>query len=138
MNYLLILLIVAVAAYLLLMIRSELKHRKRKKSRISKTLADFTAEFEDLEIANAKAIELVYGDLEKLVGYPVSIEDDLEQTLGLLPEDFEDSLEKRARTLGVENIWESPYTQRFPLRTVGDYVLFLDEILKGEARQRGN
>ena len=138
MNILLILFFVAVAAYLLLMIRSALKHRKLKKSRKSKTLADFTAEFEDLEIANAKAIELVYEDLEKLVGLPVSIEDDLEQTLGLLPEDFEDSLEKRARSLGVGNVWESPYTQRFPLRTVGDYVLFLDEILKGEARQGAN
>ena len=130
MNYLLILLIVAVAAYILLMIRSALKERRLKKSRKSKTLADFTAEFEELEIANSKAIEIVYEDLEKLVGFPVSIEDDLEQTLGLLPEDLEDSLEKRARILGVENIWESPYTKRFPLRTTLDYVLLIDEILR--------
>ena len=130
MDYLLIFLVIAVVAYLLLMIRSGLKLQRLKKSRKSRTLADFTAEFEDMEIVNPKAIEMVYEDLEKLVGYPVSIEDDLEQTLGLLPEDFEASLERRARSLGVKNIWESSYTQRFPLRTTLDYVLFLDEILR--------
>ena len=132
MNYLLILLVVCVIAYLLLMIRSALKYLRLKKSRKFRTLADFTEEFENLEIANSKAIELVYNDLEKLVGFPVSIEDDLEQTLGLLPEDFEASLEKRARTLGVENIFESPFTKRFPLRTTRDYVFLIDEILRRE------
>ena len=130
MNYLLILFFAGVIAYLLVMILSALKHLRLKKSRKSRTLEDFTAEFEDLGIVNSKAIELVYQDLEKLVGFSISIEDDLEKTLGLLPEDFEASLERRARSLGVENIWESPYTKRFPLRTTRDYVLLLDEILR--------
>jgi len=129
----LILVIALVVAYIFFMFRTALNQRVMIKARRSRTLADFLAEFEESNAANLKAIEFAYEDLEKLVGYSVKKTDELESALGLLPEDFESVLEERSRSLGVENIYRSQYARRFPLLTVGDYVLLLDEILKNES-----
>lgn len=116
----LILVIALVVAYIFFMFRTALNQRVMIKARRSRTLADFLAEFEESNAANLKAIEFAYEDLEKLVGYSVKKTDELESTLGLLPEDFESVLEQRSRSLGVENIYRSQYARRFPLLTVGD------------------
>lgn len=103
--------------------------RKVALGRANVTLASFIDEFTGID-CNARAIRAAYGDVTKLCGHGVFRKDELERTLGIDPEDFQDVFDKRCKQLGVADVWKSPYAKLFPLKTVEDYVRFLSEVMK--------
>lgn len=80
------------------------------------------------------AVEAAYADLSALSGLPIQRKDELEKTLGLLPEDFEAVLEKRCRSLGGNDVRKSPHVSRFPLKTAEDYVEFLSVVMEAQRK----
>ena len=130
MNYLLLIFLTVFSVFLLLMLRSLYHQQRLRLSRKSWSFEDFESEYSQSDGMSKLAIQYAYDDLTKLVGYPVGRRDDLESTLGLLPEDFEDILEKRAQSLGIADVYNSYYAQLFPVKTVDDYVHFIDKILE--------
>ena len=122
------------AAYGVLMVWSTLRLRRMMNARKNYTIEDFTSALREKNY-DLKAVEAAYTDLEESRGFPPFPQDDLEQTLGFLPEDFEDMLEARAQQLGVLDVPNSSYASLFPLISVEDYVRFLSTVIEGEQQR---
>lgn len=71
------------------------------------------------------AVVAAYEDLFLLAAMPVLRGDDIEKTLGVLPEDFERVFVARCRSLGIVNPLEALGAEWFPVRTAEDYVRLL-------------
>jgi len=114
--------------YGLLMLRARSRHRKACAERDGITVEGFIKEFRGTSYAH-EAIETAYADLSALSRLPIRRSDDLEKTLGFLPEDFERMIENRCRALGLANVWKSSHASMFPLKTAEDYVRFLSLVM---------
>jgi hypothetical protein len=79
-----------------------------------------------------EAIELAWQDTTSWTRHPILPADRFYDTFGMTWEEFDPMAEERCRKLGVEDIYESPYTSEFPIDTVEDYVRLLSAILRGE------
>ncbi len=121
------------ASYCILMLRSALHHRRARIARANVTLQGFFEEFAGTSY-ESKAIETAYNDIVNLYRSPVHRTDDLEKTLGILPEAFEDMLEERCHKIGMtlSEMLKSPYAHHLPVQTVEDYVRFLSEVMRRE------
>lgn len=115
--------------YLVLVIRARRKRAELVQLRVDHGMGDFLKEFEDASYEEA-ILEMAYDDLSKAAQMHVRRKDDLEKTLGFLPEDFEDLIISRCQKLGVADCQKSPAATLFPLKTVEDYVRFLDLVSK--------
>jgi hypothetical protein len=118
---------VLVLAYGALIVRGTLTRRRILRDRRGVNVENFVEEFVGSEYSRA-VLEMAYQDLGALAQMPVRRTDDLEMTLGLLPEDFEAMIENRCRNLGLNDVWKSPHASLFPLKTTEDYVRFLSVI----------
>jgi hypothetical protein len=63
---------------------------------------------------------------------PIRRADDLEKTLGFLPEVMSELVEKRCQNLGLGDVWKSPHASMFPLKTAEDYVRFLSAVTEAQ------
>ena len=124
---------VLAVGYWLLMQRTKARHSKMTAARQGVNVESFIKEFEGTPYGRP-ALEAAYADLTNLAHVPVRRSDDLEKTLGFLPEDFDDMLEKRCRSLGLVDVGKSPHAALFPLKTVEDYVRFLAAIMKEQGK----
>jgi hypothetical protein len=120
-------------AYGALVVRGVLARNRILRDRRGATLEDFVREFEKSGYSRT-ALEAAYQDLAKLAQMPIRRADDLEKTLGLLPEDFEAMFEKRCANLGIGDVWKSSHASMLPLKTAEDYVRFLSVVT--EAQQK--
>lgn len=102
--------------------------RKVKMQRRELTIDDFFKEFEGAPYSR-EAIKIAYGDVTKNVGHAVRRFDLLYPTLSVDSEDVEDMIYEHARGRGVEIALISSFLQQFPVKTVDDYVRFVDWIL---------
>jgi hypothetical protein len=124
---LLIGLAVVAIGYLLLMWRAKSRHTEMLTARGGANLDSFVKEFEGTSFSRS-VLETAYNDLWRLCRLPIRRSDDLEKTLKLAHEDFDDMLEKRCRALGLADVWKSPQASLFPLKTAEDYVRFLSAV----------
>ncbi len=106
--------------------------RRTAVSHANATLTSLTDEFADGDY-DRQAIRTAYEDVTKLCGHGVFRKDDLERTLGILPEDFEDVFQRRCQSLGIGDVWSAPYAEMMPVRTVEDYVRFLTFVMRERA-----
>jgi hypothetical protein len=128
MWYVIVAIVVGFAAMWLWSMR---RHRRFRVARAGLTFDSFQLEFEGTPYSRA-AMAAAYSDLTELCGFPSTRHDNLRR-LGVLPEDFEDMLEKRLNRLGMmDDIHASKYAGLLPIWTSEDYVRLLDEIMKGE------
>ena len=97
-------------------------------ARANSTMETFNTEFERSGYSR-RAIETAYADLRGLCGFPVGRRDILEK-LGVLPEDFENMLEKRCLSLNVGDLRTARYARLLPVRSADDYVRLLDEMMR--------
>lgn len=123
-----VVLAVFVLGYGLLLLRARSRHTRACAERKGITVHAFVDEFRGTSYAQ-EAIEAAYSDLAALSGMPIRRADDLEETLGLLPEDFERMLEHRCRAWGLADVGKSSHASMFPLRTTEDYVRFLSQVI---------
>lgn len=123
-----------VLCYGLLMLRSALVRRRIVSARRNETVESFIREFEGTRWSKP-ILEMAYEDLAKLAQMPVRRTDDLEKTLGVLPEDFGDMLASRCRKLGLSDVEKSSHAALFPLKTAEDYVRFLSEVMAERRNQ---
>lgn len=98
--------------------------RRMRKARKGDSIETFIREFEGAGFERA-VLEMAYADLEKLARFPVRRRDDLEQVLGLIPEELEGVVTARSRMLGKLDPRKSRLVSMFPLKTVHDYVLLV-------------
>lgn len=119
------------AGYGLLVLRAKSREAKMRVERDGVNVESFIREFEGSPY-DRSVLETAYSDLAELSRLPVRKGDDLEKTLGFLPEDFERVLEKRCRALGVDDVQKSPHASLFPLKTAEDYVRFLSAVMDGQ------
>lgn len=126
-------LVVLAIGYWLLFVRAKSRHSKMLIARDGVTLDSFVQEFANTPYTRA-ALEAAYADLSKISLLPIRRADELEKTLGLLPEDFDDMLEKRCRSLGLVDLRQSQHTALFPLKTAEDYVRFLSAVMDEQAK----
>jgi hypothetical protein len=128
MNYGVLIIGLLAVGYGVLMFRSHQQRAQIKRSRVGDCLEKFVKEFDGLHLSRC-ALDMAHMDLVNLAKMPVRRSDDLEKTLGFVPEDFERMVEKRCRQLGVLDVWKSRYIAHFPLKTVEDYVRLLGAIM---------
>ena len=119
------------AAYGLLIVWSSSQAARTRDARKNYTLEAFKRALSDKNY-DPKAVEGAYKDLVQSRGHPAFPQDELERTLGFLPEDFEDMLDARAQQLGVLDVLNSSYASLFPINSVEDYVRFLSAVIQGE------
>jgi hypothetical protein len=119
--------------YGFLMLKSNSQRARIKAERADTTVENFVREFDGSSYAH-EALKTAYTDLTQLSGLPVRRADDLEKTLGLLPEDFERMFEKRCRQLGLADVWKSSHKALLPLKTAEDYVRFLSVVINEQAK----
>lgn len=131
MTPLIIGLAVVVVGYSLLMWRAKYRRTEILAARGDVSLESFIMEFEGQPF-NRSVLETAYNDLWKLCRLPVKRGDELEKTLCLAHEDFDEMVEQRCRSLGVANVWKSSYASMFPLRTAEDYVRFLSAVTEAQ------
>ena len=129
MNYGLFILVLFLLVYLFFAIRATVYTHRLKKDRIDWSFEKFRDEFDGVEVENALSIKYAYEDLVGLMRIPIKREDRLELTLGMLPECIEMALEERVQKLGVDNLYCIENMVYSPVRTVEDYVLFLDRVM---------
>lgn len=110
-----------------LVVRSNRRFGRLRQSRTGGS-QPFLREFSDAGIESS-VLEMVYQDITSETKIPPRRADDLEATLGLIPEDFERVVEQRCRKLGHTDIWRPPYDAHFPLKTPEDYARFLMAII---------
>jgi hypothetical protein len=115
-------------AYGALVVRGSLMRKRILRGRHGATVDDFVREFDGSGYSRP-TLEMAYQDLAKLAQMPVRRADDLEKTLGFLPEDFEAMFEKRCDNLGLVDVWKSPHASMLPLKTAEDYVRFLSAVV---------
>ena len=108
--------------------RARVKRRKMK-VRGHLSLETFIKEFDGAPYRR-KAIEATYDDIAGWCDYPIRRWDEFDE-MGI-GEDGDDLLRMRCSKLGVPDVFNSSYADRFPLLTVDDYVRFLSDVMEQE------
>ena len=102
--------------------------RKIAKQRRGLTINDFFREFAGAPYSQ-EAIKIAYEDLTREIKHPVKRFDLLYPTLSFGAENVEDLILRRGDAEGINDVFNSSFLQECPVKTVDNYVRFVDWIL---------
>jgi hypothetical protein len=81
-----------------------------KRERENVTIVSFRGEFRNSDYA-LEAIEMAYEDITTNRHHPIRRYDKIQQTLGFVPEEFEDIMLNRCLTIGISEAFSSLVSQ---------------------------
>ena len=118
-----------VAVFIIAAFKSNQKSRQNAFERKGMDLDSFTNQFDGAGFSH-DVLKVVYSDLIELIGHPAFRYDNFEKTLLVDAEDLEYKIVERGREAGINDLMQPIYYEKlFPIKTVDDYVRFVDWIL---------